>query len=126
MSFSAAKRLAYGPVWCAYLLPALAVYGTSAGEESVANVIYQYEGRLDRRIRINGREGILDIKGPFQASWQAIQLSLYQGCFAHPLARWTLHLSDDRYQLIEHKGREDWAVAKAAITIAAWKERNGD
>lgn len=94
-------------------------------EESVVNAPFHYQGTLDRRVRINGREGILDIKGPSRAQWQAIQVAMYAACFLRPMARWTLHLSDDRYLLIEHKSREDWDVAKAAITIAAWKERDG-
>ena len=36
--FSSAYLLASGPVWCAYLLPFLAAYGTSAGEDSSSNV----------------------------------------------------------------------------------------
>jgi hypothetical protein len=92
-----------------------------AVEEKVVNEALQYQGTLDRRVRINGREGILDLKGPSQARWQALQVAMYAACFPRPLARWTLHLSDERYQLIEHKDRHDWDVAKAAITLAAWK-----
>lgn len=95
-------------------------------EEAVENETLQYCGRLDRRLKIAGREGVLDIKGPARAPWQAIQVVMYSACFLRPLARWTLHLSDERYQLIEHKDRSDWEVAKAALTIAAWKERNGN
>lgn len=95
-------------------------------EESVINEALRYCGTLDRRIRIKNREGILDIKSPFRAPWQGVQVAMYAACFDRPLARWTLHLSDERYQLIEHKSRQDWAVAKAALTIAAWKERNGE
>jgi hypothetical protein len=93
-------------------------------EESVVNETLLYCGRLDRRVRIGGREGVLDIKSPYRAAWQALQVAMYGACFPRPLARWTLHLSDERYQLIEHKNRGDWSVAKAAITIAAWKEKS--
>ncbi len=95
-------------------------------EEAVENQALRYCGRLDRRLRIGGREGILDIKGPSQAPWQAVQVAMYAACFPRPLARWTLHLSDERYQLIEHRDRDDWNVAKAAMVIAAWKEKHGE
>lgn len=95
-------------------------------EEVVVNAILGYQGRLDRRLKIAGREGILDIKGPAQAAWQAIQTVLYAACFAPlPLARWTLHLSDERYVLIEHRDRDDWTVAKAAVTLVAWRTKHG-
>lgn len=97
-----------------------------AVEEGVVNEALRYCGTLDRRVRISGREGVLDIKSPSRASWQALQVSMYAACFPRPLARWTLHLSDERYQLIEHKDRHDWDVAKAAITIVAWKEKYGN
>lgn len=95
-------------------------------EEEVTNEVFGYCGHLDRRVIINGREGVLDLKAPSRAAWQAIQLALYAACFPRPLARWTLHLSDERYQLIEHKNRRDWDVAKAAILLAAWREEHGD
>jgi len=95
-------------------------------EEEVTNAALQYVGHLDRRVIINGDEGILDLKSAFKAPWQSLQISLYSNCFSRPMKRWTLHLSDERYQLIEHTDRRDWAVAKAAITIAAWRKQNGD
>lgn len=94
-----------------------------AVEEKVTNEALQYQGTLDRRVKIKGREGILDLKGPSRAPWQALQIVMYAACFPRPLARWALHLSDERYQLIEHKDRSDWDVAKAAITLVAWKEK---
>lgn len=94
-------------------------------EEPVVNETLRYQGRLDRRLRIGGREGILDIKGPSRAAWQSLQVAMYASCFPRPLARWTLHLSDDRYNLIEHKGRMDWEAAKACLTLAAWRQSNG-
>jgi hypothetical protein len=38
---------------------------------------------------------------------------------------WTLHLSDERYQLIQHEDRDTWKVAMAAITIAGWRLKHG-
>lgn len=95
-------------------------------EQKVENATLGYQGRYDRRLRINGREGILDIKGPAQAPWQALQVAMYAACLGgHYWPRWTLHLSDDNYKLIEHTGRDDWRVAMAAITLASWKEKHG-
>jgi len=92
-------------------------------EEPVINHILRYRGTPDRIVRINKREGILDLKSPGKYPWQAIQLALYAGCFNRPMVRWTLHLDEKakRAKLIEHQTRQDWEVAKAAITIAAWK-----
>lgn len=92
-------------------------------EEGVENTALRYCGTLDRRVMLRGREAVIDIKGPSRAAWQGIQVAMYAACFPRPLARYSLHLSDERYQLIEHKDRTDWDVAKAAITLVAWKER---
>jgi hypothetical protein len=91
-------------------------------EEEVTNLLYHYKGRLDRRVRIGGREGILDIKGTTPSPWHGPQLALYAMTFPRPLARWNLYLSDDHYRLIERKDRMDYEVAKAAITISRWLE----
>lgn len=95
-------------------------------EEAVQNEVLRYKGTLDRRARINGCEGIIDIKPPSHERWHRLQLSMYAGCFTRPLKRWNLYLSDERYQITEHKDRSDWEVAKAAITLAAWKEKPGN
>jgi hypothetical protein len=96
-----------------------------AVEESVVNEALQYQGRLDRRYRIAGQEWLVDFKGPGQAPWQRIQTAFYAGTFPRPMRRAALHLSDERYQFIEHKDRKDWETAKAALLLAAWKETNG-
>ena len=95
-------------------------------EEKVVNGAMQYCGTLDRRVRINGREGVLDIKGPSRAAWQAVQVAMYAACFPQPLARWTLHLADERYNLVEHRSRLDWAAGKACITLARWRHEHGE
>lgn len=94
-------------------------------EEEVENAALRYCGTLDRRAVIRGREAIYDIKGPSRAPWQALQVAMYAACFPRTLDRYTLHLSDERYQLIQHTDRRDWDVAKAAIALVAWKEKNG-
>lgn len=93
-------------------------------EETVTNEALRYVGHLDRRVKINGRESILDIKGPSEAAWNGVQLAAYSACFPRPLLRYNLYLSDDRYRLIEQKDRTDFEVFKAALTLAAWKEQH--
>ena len=62
------------------------------------------------------------LKGPARFAWHGVQVAMYAACFARPLARATLHLTDERYQWIEHKDRNDWTVAKACLTVASWKQ----
>ena len=96
-----------------------------ACEEPVRNEVLGYCGRLDRRVRINGREGVLDIKGVCQSPWHGAQLAGYAGCFDRPLARWNLYLSADRYILVERKDRDDWKVFCAAVTLAHYRSKHG-
>lgn len=97
----------------------------AAIEEPVENATYRYCGTLDRRGTIGVKECIIDIKGPTVAAWQALQVAAYAACFPRPMKRWTLHLSDDGYKLIEHADRNDWKVFLAALTVANWKESAG-
>ena len=90
-------------------------------EEEVVNPLYAYQGRLDRRVRIAKREGLLDIKGTCESPWHGPQIALYCMCFDRPLARWNLYLHDDHYRLVERTDRMDYEIAKAAITVANWK-----
>ena len=95
-------------------------------ERVVVNPMYRYQGRLDRVMRIKGREGVVDLKGPSRAAWNGLQLVAYSACFDRPMARWNLYLSDDGYRLVEQTGRLDWQAFKAALTLVAWKESNGE
>ncbi len=85
-----------------------------------------YCGRLDRRVKIRGREGILDIKGQ-PSKVDPLQLAGYSATFDNPMARWNLYLrvKEGDYKLVEHRDRRrddaDWF---AAIRIAAWRKRN--
>ena len=96
-----------------------------AVEEAVEHAIYRYCGTLDRRLKINGREAVLDIKGPSEAAWNGVQLAGYVACFPGYLLRYNLYLSDERYRLVERKDRRDWDVFKAALVLSAWKEKHG-
>jgi hypothetical protein len=96
-----------------------------AVEEEVVNATFGYIGHVDRRLRINGTEAVLDLKSPSKAAWHAIQLSLYAAAYPRPMARFNLYLGDQTYQLVQHRDPTDWTVAKAAITVASWRSRNG-
>src|SRR3990172_3339973 len=50
-------------------------------EEPVENSTYRYCGTVDRTVTLNGREGVLDIKGPTQDRAHAIQVAAYAACF---------------------------------------------
>ena len=83
-------------------------------------------GRLDRRVKINGREGILDIKGQ-PSKVDPLQLAGYAKTFDRPMRRWNLYLRVKLgdYKLVEHKDtRRDDLDWLAAVRIAAWRRRN--
>ena len=85
-----------------------------------------YCGTLDLLVRINGAEGILDLKG--QPSPQdCVQLAGYAGTFNRPLKRWNLYLrTGNGYRLVEHKERRrDDAIWRAALVLAAWRKAHG-
>lgn len=90
-------------------------------EEHVENKIYQYQGRIDRRVKINGMEGILDLKGPSQSIAHRLQLSMYAACYDVPLHKWALYLSDDAYRLAEFINRDDWPAARALLNLHHWR-----
>lgn len=97
-------------------------------EKHVEHHAYHYQGTLDRLVSINDRLGVLDIKGPSMSPWQGVQVAAYAAACPVDgvrLARWTLHLSDENYRLVEHKDRNDFEVFKAALTLCAFKEKHG-
>jgi len=103
-----------------------------AAEREVEHSILGYRGRLDRIAEINGRVGVLDLKGVSEAAWHGVQVSAYMAAYnsnlntAKPaVARWNLYLHDDHYRLIERTDRQDFGVFCAALTLARWKEKHG-
>lgn len=96
-----------------------------AVEEEVIHEQYGYRGRLDRRVKLTGVEGILDIKCGQPAAWHPIQLAGYALTFHRPLARWGLYLpGDGNFRLREYRDRNDYDIFKAALTVARWLEAN--
>ena len=94
-------------------------------EVAVENKALGYCGTADSIIRIRGRRGALDHKCGGPSPWHQLQLAGYTGCFPDPLARWNLYLRPDgNYRLIEHTGRQDWTVFKAALLLSQWRKAN--
>jgi len=96
------------------------------GVELEVEVPGSYCGKLDKLVRINGREGIIDQKGqPSPAD--PIQLAGYASTFSRPLARWNLYLRvSGSYRLVEHtERRKHDAIWRAALTVAAWRREHG-
>ena len=86
-----------------------------------------YQGRLDRRLKINGREGVLDIKGVDMTATR-LQVAAYAMTFDRPMARWALLLRVKlgSYKLIEYRERrKDDLDFMAAVRIAAFRRRHG-
>ena len=72
--------------------------------ESEQGVEYpgSYCGTLDIRLVIDGKEGILDIKGQPSAN-DRLQLAGYACTFPRPMKRWNLYLRVGKtYRLVEH------------------------
>ena len=86
-----------------------------------------YQGTLDRRLVINGKMGILDIKST-PSKVDPLQLAGYALTFPNSMARWNLYLGikEGTYKLVERKepkadDRDWWAC----VNIAAFKRRHG-
>lgn len=90
-------------------------------EQRVEHKELRYRGTLDRIVEMGGYAGILDIKGPGRAPWQGVQCEAYRRCVDWTPKRWTLHLADDGYNLVEHTAKDDWAVFHAALVLWNWR-----
>lgn len=96
-----------------------------AVEQEVTHPVLLYVGHLDRIITIDGRRGVLDIKGPSHDPSTGIQLAAYQHALEPaPAYRWSLHLGDGTYKLIPHTDRDDWPAFRAALTLHQWRKNH--
>lgn len=89
-----------------------------------------YAGTIDRVLEINGKLGILDIKGGVKQAWHSIQTAGYAvgyfGSMFRERSRWALYLKDDaNYMLVSHDDPRDFGLFTSALGIAKWKRRNG-
>ena len=68
----------YLKAWKAFLRDSKAE--VLAVEEVVGDGHWGYAGTLDRRVRLNGVDCIIDIKTGDHQAWHALQLAAYQHC----------------------------------------------
>jgi hypothetical protein len=94
-------------------------------EEPVYHPIYLYAGKVDRRVRWNGNEAVIDIKSGLYAPWHALQTAAYAKTYGRTMLRFCVYLSDDgSYDLKEHLDPTDWDIFRSALAIANWKRKN--
>lgn len=121
------KLLGYVNAWRKFKTEAKAT--VHAIESRVFHPLYKYAGTLDRLIEIDGKTYLVDIKSGSPDSWHPIQTALYAMTFdlpagnVRPLRAAVYVSSEGKYSFIIHAEREDFNVAKAAITIAGFKGR---
>ncbi len=79
-----------------------------------------YQGTLDRRLYMNDRECIFDIKSGVASPADRLQLAGYALTFERPMQRWNLYLGyGSNYRLVQHKNtREDDADWRACLRVA--------
>ena len=88
-----------------------------------------YTGTVDRVLRINGRDGVLDIKPPNKSPWHGVQLAAYANLAAEYKlvthgTRWNLYLGDSAWNLVERQDPDDWRVFLNCLSVANWKRRH--
>lgn len=89
-------------------------------ELEVCSETFRYAGRLDMIGEWCNQMSIFDLKGPTQAGWHGVQLAAYQHAYAEmtgtvPVARYSLHLSDTDFRLVQHTDWQDWPRFVAAL-----------
>jgi hypothetical protein len=96
-----------------------------AVEERVFHPLYLYQGTLDLRVTINGRRGVVDVKGTTPSEFHGPQLAAYLEAsgFAYERSprRHNLYLHPDRYRLIERANAYDWKAFLAALSLKNWR-----
>jgi hypothetical protein len=85
-------------------------------------------GKLDLLCRWQGKTAVVDWKSGSKAKWHAYQTAIYKHLVtvnkkcAGAIERCAVYLRDDgTYSIEPHTGRNDWAIAQAAITVAQVK-----
>ncbi len=85
--------------------------------------VYQYAGKFDQLGTYNGKPLLLDLKSGAAAKWHRAQTALYAMLFPTCPARACLYLPKaGGYRFVQHYERSDFDVAKALLTLAAFKE----
>lgn len=88
-----------------------------AVELEVSHAGLRYKGRLDLLATISGQRAVIDIKGPSRAPWHGVQTAAYQHAAPGGIvsARYTLHLWETDYRLVQHTDHNDWPRFVAAL-----------
>jgi len=99
-------------------------------EEKVESRIYQYQGRLDRRLKIGKDFLVMDIKCGQPMPWHALQLAAYSLTLPPEYSRFRLGVCLDQsyprgYKLAKYKERSDYDIWKACLTLFHWKSQVG-
>jgi hypothetical protein len=93
-----------------------------AVESCVCNEALGYATKVDAVVRWEGKLTVVNYKtGNFYRHYP-IQMALEALCVEEPVRRLGIYLRPSTHYLIqEYTDREDYAVARACATIAAWK-----
>ena len=96
-------------------------------EEKVSDQLAGYRGTLDRRVYLDNKHWVIDIKTGSPAPWHAIQLAGYAAVFTpNPRYRAGVYLpGDGSYRFVEYSDRQDYEVWRSALRIAKWRFAHG-
>jgi len=95
-----------------------------ASEEIVYHKNFKYAGTLDRRLKIDGKTFICDIKTGAPRPWHSIQTAGYALCFPEKYERMCVYLKKDcSYEVKIYTSQDDEEVFLAALAIHKFKMR---
>lgn len=102
-----------------------------ANEQILLNPLHGYIGTADRLIRLEGARSVLDIKTGVALPWHELQTAGYAAAAEkyapEPVTRrFSLHLTPDRYRLIEHRKATDRPTFMGAVALYHWMKLNGE
>lgn len=92
-------------------------------EERVYQPVWRFAGTLDRRMSINGKPFIVDIKTGSAEPWHALQTAAYGLCFTPNAGyeRAAVYLeSDGRFKFVQHRDGNDTTVFAPCANVANW------
>jgi hypothetical protein len=104
---------------------------TILAERAMADPTLKVAGTVDLVCRIQDATYVVDHKTGTEAPWHALQTACYAHlAFVNELGarfkRAALYLRDDgTYRFVEHADRQDWDIARAALTLARWRSIHG-
>jgi len=98
-----------------------------SAEEVVVNEALGYAGTLDRRIRWNHREKLIDIKLGSSQPFHRVQTALYAMTFPRRMDRGNVILGPKpgKFKWIPHEDKTDFQVAQSAAVVVAFRRLHG-